>query len=417
MKRMNRLGEIRIQDQVLRLAPVLILVGALCLVAIGLVGGGLGILVGIVKPNGDLLATMTFSISFLALTVGLGLVVAWHAWQAIQGRQSGPFQPRRAWSLGLAFVLALVIGQLALTFDLLPVVIFPFFHVAAAVLPSFIVLALVGYGLGGVGRWRDVALQTSSGALFSTFLAFTLEFAFLFGLLAAVFSVVTAQPGGLELLQALAQRLQDPAWLQTPSGLLILTHSPVVLAAAFLIVSAVVPLVEEGVKTVGVVLLVHRRPGLSEAFLWGVASGAGFALVEGLFSGAGALESWAPVTLLRVGATLMHCFTGGLMGLAWYYLFVQGRWGRLLGLYATSVSLHGLWNALAVGMAFLSLATLDQSAAGASQTLAGTGTFAILALLVILFLAAGLGLLGLTLYIRKRFPARSPAGGTESLSP
>ena len=413
---MNGLGEIRNRDQMLKLVRALILVSALCLVAIGLLGGGIGILAGVFGPAGDLLTMVTFSISFLVLAVGLGLVVAWQAWQAIQGRRSGPFRPRRVWSLGLAFLLALAIGQLALTFDLLPVVTFPLFYVAAALLPPLMVLALVGWGLGGVSRWRDVVLQTSSGALFSTFLAFTLEFTFIFGLLIAIFTVVAARPGGLELLQVLTERLRDPTWLQNPSALAFLARSPVVLAAIFLVMSGVVPLVEEGVKTVGVGLLIHRRPGLPEAFLWGVAGGAGFALVEGLFNGAATLETWAPVALLRMGATLMHCFTGGLMGVAWHTLFVAGRWVRALGLYVASVGMHGLWNALTITISLLSLSTLEGGKAGANQMLAGVGVLTSLVLLVILILAAGLGLLGLTLYIRKRYPAKSPAGRTEGFS-
>ena len=414
---MNGSREIRNRDQMLKLVRVLALVGALCLVGIGLLGGGLGILVGLLDSAGDLLTMVVFSISFLVVTVGLGLAVAWQAGQALQGRRSGPFRPRRVWILGLAFVLALAMGQLVLTLDLLPVVTFPLFYMAAAILPPLMALALVGGGLGGVSRWRDVVVQTGSGAFLSTFLAFTLEFIFIFGLLIALFMAVAVRPGGPELLQALAERLQDPAWLQNPSALAFVAQSPIVLAVLLLVLSGVVPLVEEAVKTVGVGLLMVRRPGVPEAFLWGVASGAGFALVEGLLNGAGALETWLPITLLRVGATLMHCLTGGLMGLAWHILFVTRRPLRALGLYAASVGVHSLWNALTIIVSWLSLSTLEEGMPSASQMLAGAGTLTSLALLVVLILAAGLGLLGLTLYIRKRYPATSPDSLQPSVQP
>jgi hypothetical protein len=74
---------------------------------------------------------------------------------------------------------------------------------------------------------------------------------------------------------------------------------------------------------------------------------------------------------------------------------------------------HSLWNALTVMVSWLSLSTLEEGTPGASQMLAGAGTLASLALLVVLVLAAGLGLLGLTLYLRKRYPAMSP----DSLQP
>ena len=393
----------------LKVARVWTLAVALCLVAIGLLFGSLGALTSFLQAAPNQLMMVTLSVSFSALTVGLGSMLAWQAWQSILGQASRPFRPRRGWVLGLLFLLVVLTGQLVLKLELLPQAAFPLLHVAAAVLPALAIVALVGRSLEGTSRWRDVVLQISSGAFLSTSLAFALEFAFVLGPLIAVITVVALQPGGLEEVQALANRLQDPAWLQDPTNLAPLARSPIVLGAAFLVFGIVIPLVEEAVKTVGVGLMAYRRPALSQAFLWGLAGGAGFAMAEGLFNSLGSLDAWAMVVLLRVGATLLHCFTGALMGLAWYCVLAERRWGRGLGLWAVSVGTHSLWNTLAAGLATLSLATLSGEGTQSSQVpspgVAWGPAPLILAAAVVLLgalvLAMGLGLAGLTWYVRR----------------
>ncbi len=402
----------------LSLARVLVLIGALCIVAVGLLGSGAGLLVSVLDPSGDVLPMVTFSVSFLALTVILGLALVWQSWQSIRGRGSGRFQVRRIWLWVLLYLLAVFAGQLILSLDLLPPVTFPPLHVAAAILPPLIVLALVGHGLKGVARWRGVVLQVGSGAFLSTTLAFALEFAFMLGLLVAVVATVAMQRGGLEVIQTLAERLQDPTWLQDSASQVPLSRSPFVLVAVFLVFAGIVPLVEEGVKTIGVALMGYQRPILPRAFLWGLASGAGFALVENMFNTTSGLDIWAPVALARVGVSLLHCFTGGLMGLAWYQLLIERRWGWGLGLYSASVGVHALWNALAAAMTLISLAAPGGEATDAREALAWLGGLAFLALLVVLALAVGLGLLGLTVYVRRcSLAVTLPAEGGVGLTP
>ena len=117
----------------------------------------------------------------------------------------------------------------------------------------------------------------------------------------------------------------------------------------------------------------YRRPGTAQAFLWGVAGGAGFAIAEGLFNAAINLESWSVVVLLRVGSTLMHCLGSGLMGLGWHYLLRTRRPWHILGTYAASVGLHVLWNLGAIGMAAVSLEAMNSGADEISLALSGLG--------------------------------------------
>jgi RsiW-degrading membrane proteinase PrsW (M82 family) len=289
-----------------------------------------------------------------------------------------------------------------LVLDLVPSLTFPLFHVAGAVFPPLIVLALVGTGLAGTTRRRDVVLQTGSGSLLSTFLAFTLEFVLVLGLLFGVLFAVALQPGGLKLIQELTDMLQSPTWLQDLDSQRSLARLPFVLAGVFLIVAIAVPLIEESVKTVGVGLFAYRRPSLAQAVLWGVAGGAGFAMTEGLFNSVGAVELWVPVALARGGATLVHCFTGGLMGLAWYGILAHRRWGRAAGLYAGSVALHGLWNGLAVVMTLVFLSSFGSMDPGVGQILTNVVLLAILAIFAAVVLVTCLGLIGLVFHVRRR---------------
>jgi hypothetical protein len=146
--------------------------------------------------------------------------------------------------------------------------------------------------------------------------------------------------------------------------------------------------------------MAYRRPTLQQAFLWGLTGGAGFALAEGLFNSLGGLEEWATIVLLRVGATLLHCFAGALMGLAWYAVLAERRWGRALTLYAGAVCTHGLWNTLAAAMAYISLRTVDDSRPALEPSAAQMGMAAIPALLAGMALAIAVGLIVATRYAR-----------------
>jgi len=343
-------------------AQVLVVIGGL---GIAVVGGGLsivGLLVGLLDPRSDARLTATLSLSLLVLTVSLGLALAWQGWQASQD------------------------------------------------------LAAVGRSLSGATRWREMVLQLGSGAFVSTLLAFSLELFIVVGLITVTLLLIAMRPDGLEAIQAFAGHLQDETWLQEPANLGSLLMSPGVALLAAVVFVGVIPLVEEAIKTVGVPLLAYRRPGMAQAFLWGLAGGAGFAVAEGLFNTLGGLDAWALIISMRVGATLLHCLTGGLMGLAWYYLLRENRWLRALGLYALSVGLHSLWNGLAGLATAVSLAGLRFEGGSDSLGLTALGLLAVAGLLLALALAVGVGLAVATRFVRHRSFSRGgvppvPDGG------
>jgi hypothetical protein len=390
-------------------------IGGLSLLALGLLLGSLGLVASPFESAENQLMLVTLSISIVALGAGLGSALAWQAFQALLRRKSGPFRPGSSWLLGLIYLLALLCGTWILGQDptsILEATAFACFYVAGAILPGLTVVTSVGRNLSGTSRWRDIVVQISSGAFLSTTLAFTLEFALIVALVVAALALIALQPGGIDQIQALTNRLADPSWAQDPGSNMLtprlaaeILKSPRILLTALFVFTMAVPLLEESVKTVGVGLMAYRRPTMAQSYLWGLASGAGFALAEALFNSLAGLNEWGAIVILRVGATLLHCFTGALMGLAWYALLAERRWGRALRLFVASVGLHGLWNALAAVMVYLALASIGDNGASAEIVQAQTGTVAVALLLAALTTAVIVGLVIATRYVRRFSPA------------
>jgi len=148
----------------------------------------------------------------------------------------------------------------------------------------------------------------------------------------------------------------------------------------------------------------YRRPGRARAFLWGMAGGAGFTLVEGLLSGTLALANegfWGLAIVARAGTAVGHCLWGGLVGLSWQTLLSGRRRWRGLGTYVLAVALHGLWNALSVGVTLLSLLLMSGNTDGMTGGLGSLGMMLAYVLLSGLVVAE----LVLLVYISRRLSA------------
>ena len=116
-----------------------------------------------------------------------------------------------------------------------------------------------------------------------------------------------------------------------------------------LIFAVVAPLVEEGLKPLGVVFIMRRLRSPAEAFLLGLAAGVGFDMVETIgYIGSGQAD-WVSVAIQRVGAGLLHGLGAAMAALGWYYLIngkgVPHRWLKGFGGLAYAVLQHGIFNA------------------------------------------------------------------------
>lgn len=296
----------------------------------------------------------------LLLAAGAGLVgllvlpSAWYALRRLAGREDAPWQPSRRLQLGLLaaillFPLVLWLGDQVSRQAGLAVWLLPGLHLLAVGLPIAWFFGLGSRGLPFGARQRFWGALGAS-LVAAPLLIFILEVLILGGLVGLAVLALSTRPDDLETFNRLLQRLTlspgSPTALRTILRPYLL--DPLVGYAVLVFGAGIVPLVEELLKPLGVWLLLGRRLPPAQGFVLGLAGGAGYALFESLVL-ASSVESWATVAATRMGTSLLHVATSGLMGWALALAWSEGRQFLRLGLaYLAASALHGLWNALAL---------------------------------------------------------------------
>ena len=214
-----------------------------------------------------------------------------------------------------------------------------------------------------------------------------------------VFLGLAASERGLSVLQAMAAAdlTSDSDFNQLLGGLI---SEPVVLGVAIAFLAAVVPLIEESVKSVSIWPVIQRRPSVGQAFLGGVLAGSGYALFESLLL-AQPGANWVSSMVARAGTPLIHAFGTGLVSWGLIEAIVNRRPLRLLALFLMAVGFHGIWNFTALLVA-LSGFSMEIGAGVISPE--GAKLVALSGLLVLLSLSAValVGLVGLPRWLAKR---------------
>ena len=242
-------------------------------------------------------------------------------------RTSNTSTPSPPIPIAVGAAAAVVLGQL-LQQSRVSALVLPFFWLAAA-LPPLVALALASARLGGATTWRRAIFGLLIGSLVST--------------------TVTLLLGGVVTLAAYAVVLplrEVLAYVVASPGVERLFFSRALVFAA-VGAAVVAPLVEELTKPLAVLLLGRRLRSPAEAFLVGMAGGAGFTIVENMLYESGGFRLWAAVATMRGVGGVLHPLNAGLVALGWYGVLTgdgPGRWKRLLGLYGLAVGIHALWN-------------------------------------------------------------------------
>ncbi|MGH2514934.1 MAG: PrsW family glutamic-type intramembrane protease, partial [Ktedonobacterales bacterium] len=199
----------------------------------------------------------------------------------------------------------------------------------AGILPAFAILAFTARRLGLPSTRRHVWMSLLYGLTLAPLLALILELVALLALgqISGVGSAALGVP------------------TNTPSNSLLLI-------VLLLTVSLVAPLVEEGVKPLGAVLLMRRLRTPASAFLLGMAAGVGFDIFETIgYIGQGQAD-WITIAIERVGAGLLHGVGAGMAALGWYYLIngkgVPYRWWRGAGCILYAIIQHAIFNGVFV---------------------------------------------------------------------
>ncbi len=225
--------------------------------------------------------------------------------------------------------------------------------VLGAAMPAVWLLRIGSAGLWGARARRHEGLLSFSIG-FTTYFILIVEIALLVLLGSVIALAAASSPQIVGKLSEIWQLLQT-AGADSESAresLAELARNPLVLALAFGMVAFLLPMFEEGFKTLGVWLLSDRKITAAEGYAAGLFSGAGFALVEALLNSAqlagGSPAEWLTFLLGRFGGTLLHTFNGGLLGWAMARTWQDKRRGRTVGIFLLVLGIHALWNAAAL---------------------------------------------------------------------
>ena len=133
-------------------------------------------------------------------------------------------------------------------------------------------------------------------------------------------------------------------------------HNPALLVAIFAGAVIGAPLVEEAVKAAGLRGLRRWIQRPADGWLLGFTMGLGFGLLEGAFN-LDTTQNWFLGGWVRLAALLLHGLATSLTGFG-YARYLQTRQrGELWRGYRGAVIMHGLWNACALTIAFVGVAT------------------------------------------------------------
>jgi hypothetical protein len=356
------------------LSSLLFIVGALLFAGVALVMGvtALGTLF-----TGQRVQAQQTIVLMVSVFETIVLIVA--AFISIQKYRQQAFVEQDAsfsikpWQVAASLVFAAVvilIGYLVGGNDSFNWLVLPLLTLPAVILPLFI---LLGFGIRGIPlgtRWQSWSVFGVAMTL-APFILIVLEATAFIVIVILIAIFLLSQPSVVEEMQELSRQfyLMGPQPEDAQRLLLPYITNPGVLAVALAYFSVVVPMMEELFKPLGVWLFGKRLSSPAQGFALGALSGAAYALIETLGVSAQTAD-WASLLLSRIGTGMLHITTSALMGAAIVYAVKERRYLRLFGTYLLAISLHGLWNALAilVGFAMVAESLGEQSALVAYQT-------------------------------------------------
>jgi hypothetical protein len=368
------------------------------LAALLLLGGlssalGYLIVLFLVKNPTGAIQSNIFLGSSAALGFLFGAVFLWQGILTVRGRTTNlsarAFPPLIV--LIVVFLAVILLGWGTLAIKPIAAFAFPPFHFLAAALPPFALLAYAARHLNVTSGLRALIVSLGWGALGSPVFALLLEV--IIGVIIVVIAavVLSQTSDGAALLTQLTTGLKSLQTLDDQTIVRQLIANPIVITAALIYFVGIVPFIEEALKTLSLAFADPRHTSTRDALLWGIAAGAGFALVENTLNTGAALDIWAIAMLTRVGATIMHVANGVTMARGWYAARVERRWSRLFIAYGVSVFLHAVWNMLAIGQGIGAVFLMNEprAALAVASPLVWFNCAVLLGLIILVFGGAG----------------------------
>jgi hypothetical protein len=329
-------------------------------------GLGLAVLMGVVAlttflTGGEVDASQTI---VLAVAGFEGLVLLSAAVVSVQKVLQQPsaeeeasftITTRQIAALVILVGIAVLIGHLVTTNGMVNWIILPLLTLAAVSLPILILLGLGIRKLPLGARWQSWNVLGIAMTL-APFLLIVIESLVMIFIVVLAVVIIASQPELAREMERLSRQLYfiGPNPEAMARQLAPLLTRPGVIGVALTYFAVIVPLLEELIKPLGVWLFANRLSSPAQGFALGALSGAGYALIETLGVSAQTAE-WASLLLSRIGTGILHITASALMGGAIAYAVRERRYFRLFRTYLASVSLHGLWNTLAILYTFSTL--------------------------------------------------------------
>jgi RsiW-degrading membrane proteinase PrsW (M82 family) len=293
-----------------------------------------------IPEGGSITAAQLFSGQVLYTALGIAGTVggAFSLYHSIRSlflkKPSAAFKLPWFWIFLVLYILILILAAVmradGQAISNIPLTVF--LIMLAGILPALTILAL------GVRRihfprtapwptsWRRFTLAIVSGATLAIVLASIFEL---------VLTVILVHSFGISNIA-----LDNPDQ-QIP-------QNPQVIAAIFVLVSVIAPLVEEAVKPLAVVVMIGRIRSAAEAFVLGLSCGIGFDLIETSGYISMGYKDWLDVAMQRSAAGLLHGLGAAMVALGWYYLThpkeCKHRFLLAFGCWAYAILQHAIWN-------------------------------------------------------------------------
>lgn len=331
-----------------------------------------------------LLASSLFSFGLLLMPV------VWLSLQRLRGKRLPllTLPAKSSWLWILILILWISIIIIAANFFDQPAAIWylPFLHFFAIAIPIFLIL-YIGANRIPLGSSQLAWGVFGCGMTFSPLFSAILEI-FIFATGIFIFSVYLSfnpeQRFGFERLMTLIENAENIDSLIHLIGPLL--SNPLSLLLAFMLLSVIVPVIEEIAKSVGIWLTSDRITSPAQGFTLGLLSGAGFALAESLLATLSPDEEWAITLSARAISGSMHMLASGIAG----WGIASARLGKQYLRFATamllSMILHGVWNAGAVLLVYggvrIALVMPEFDIPGSLLFLLGAGLVLILTLCI-----------------------------------
>ncbi|RPJ27743.1 MAG: PrsW family intramembrane metalloprotease [Chloroflexi bacterium] len=286
-------------------------------------------------PVEDMLSYNLGQVAAIFLGLVCGSLAIYHGMSSISHRKSSAFRLPSFYIFWIVLALVLGLGSLIINVDIATEFLFPPLFVLGAALSTFAVLAWANHRMGWPITWRQAALAFVSGSTLAILIAIILETTLPY------LAYLVMEP-----FWYLADGFADIAW-GAPGFIERLFASPLILVI-LAVVAVEAPIPEEFAKALGIPMFGRTRiQNERQAFAIGLASGAGFAILENmLYEGLYANYngwSWAGITFLRSIGSVLHPIGTGIIALGWFRMKEQGA-GKLFKAYLLAVGLHTLWN-------------------------------------------------------------------------